>query len=166
MSRTMLLRRRAFPPVSFLPSPLFPSMTDLDDFAEKANEIMRSAFDLPDLPAPPLFPAINLVEGKDEFMLTAELPGLSAKDVTIEFAEGILTVRGEKEKEETKEEEGKKFHMWERRFGTFQRSLPFPGGINEAKIAAEFTDGVLTVHLPKKEELKANRRTIAIAEKK
>jgi HSP20 family protein len=55
--------------------------------------------------------------------------------------------------------------MWERRFGSFQRTLPFPGGIDDQKIVADFTDGVLTVHLPKAEEVKPKRQTIPITAK-
>jgi len=52
--------------------------------------------------------------------------------------------------------------MWERRFGAFQRTLPFPGGIDDKKVAADFKDGVLTVHLPKVEEVKPKRQSIPI----
>jgi HSP20 family protein len=89
---------------------------------------------------------------------------MTAADVKVEYSQGVLTVRGEKVKEETKEDD-RKWYMWERRFGSFQRSLPFPGGIDEKKVAAEFKDGVLKVHLPKTEEAKTKHHTIPISEK-
>jgi HSP20 family protein len=108
---------------------------------------------------------MNLSEGKNEFTVTAELPGMTAKDVTIDYCDGVLTIRGEKEHEETKEEDDRTYYVWERRFGSFQRALPFPGGIAEDKIAADFKDGVLTVHLPKAEEAKTKKRQITVGEK-
>jgi HSP20 family protein len=97
--------------------------------------------------------------------VTAELPGMTQKDVTIDYCDGVLTIKGEKEHEETKGEDGKKYYLWERRFGSFQRALPFPGGIAEDGIAADFKDDVLTVHLPKSDDAKAKRRRIPIITK-
>ena len=136
-----------------------------EEMSARANEMMSAFGSFPDLPSAERFPALNLSEGKEEFTVTAELPGMTTKDVTIDYCDGVLTIRGEKEHEEKKEEDGRKYYMWERKFGSFQRALPFPGGIAEEKIAAEFKDGVLTVHLPKAEEAKTNHRPIPINEK-
>lgn len=174
MTRTKIARRRPnvattfFRPPLFLPSMLsagdFPSLTKAaEDISARANELMQSAFG--DFPAVERFPALNVSETKEEFKVTAELPGMTTKDVTIDYYDGVLTIRGEKEHEETKEEEDRKYYMWERRFGSFQRALPFPGGIAEDRIAAEFKDGVLTVHMPKAEEAKTNHRQIPISQK-
>ena len=76
-----------------------------------------------------------------------------------------LTHRGEKVNEKTEKDDDRTYYMWERRFGTFQRTLPFPGGIDDKKIAAEFKDGVLTVRLPKTEEVKPKRQAIPIVTK-
>jgi HSP20 family protein len=141
--------------------PEFPSLFDFaDDMSLRADEILRSWF--PAIPAAEQFPALNLSEDKDEFIVTAELPGMSEKDVTIDYCDGVLTIKGVKVREEKKEENDRKYYMWERRFGSFQRALPFPGGINEEKISAKFKNGVLTVHLPKVEEVKTKRREIAV----
>ena len=168
MSRATLAPRRStaarkFPPSFFAPA-AFPSLSRaFQELNAQADELMQSAFSaLPELPAGERFPALNLSEGKDEFTVSAELPGMTADDVTIDYCDGVLSIRGEKEHEETKKEDDRKFYLWERRFGSFQRSLPFPGGIAEDKIAAEFKDGVLTVHLPKADEAKAKRREIAV----
>jgi HSP20 family protein len=142
-------------------APEFSSLFDIaDDMSARADEIFGSWF--PALPAAEKFPALNLAEDKDEFVVTAELPGMSEKDVTIDYCDGVLTIKGEKVREETKEENDRKYYMWERRFGSFQRALPFPGGINEEKISAKFKHGVLTVHLPKVEEVKTKRREIPV----
>jgi HSP20 family molecular chaperone IbpA len=175
MTHTKITRRRPNVATTFSRPPLFflPSMFDADEFpsltkaaeniSTHANELMKSAFG--DFPAVERFPALNVSETKDEFKITAELPGMTTKDVTIDYFDGVLTIRGEKEQEETKEDEDRKYYMWERRFGSFQRALPFPGGIAEDKITAEFKDGVLTVQLPKAEEAKMNRRQIPIGQK-
>jgi len=171
MPRTKITRRRPSPTLfrtPFFSAPFFsgsdiPSLTQAaEEMSARANEMMQAFGGYPDFLGAEQFPALNVSEAKDEFTVTAELPGMTTKDVTIDYCDGVLTIRGEKEHEEKKEEDGRKYYMWERRFGSFQRALPFPGGIAEDKIAAEFKDGVLTVHLPKAEEAKTNHRAIPI----
>ena len=84
---------------------------------------------------------------------------------SVDFTDGMLKIRGEKIDEKTEKEDDRTMYMWERRFGTFQRTLPFPGGIDDGKIVAEFKDGVLTIHLPKMEEVKPKRQAIPIVTK-
>lgn len=172
MTRTKITRRRPnlatpFFRAPLFPTPDFPSLAQAaEEMSVRANEMMQSAFaGFPQFPIAERFPALNVSEAKDEFTVTAELPGMTAKNVTVDFSDGVLTIRGEKEHEETKEEDDRTYYMWERQFGSFQRALPFPGGIAEDKIAAEFEDGVMTVHLPKAKETKANHRPIPISEK-
>ena len=162
------LTRRPRALVPFLPTPFttLPFANVMNDLAVRADEMARDVFGELPIETPKWFPAVNIVELKDEFIVTAELPGLTVKDVKIEFTDGVLTIQGEKVEEKKIEEEEKAYHMWERRFGAFQRSLPFPGGINEERIVAAFKEGVLTIHLPKLEAAKTNRRAIVIEEKK
>ena len=87
------------------------------------------------------------------------------ENVSVDFTDGMLTIRGEKMDEHTTKEDDRTIYMWERRFGSFQRTLPFPGGIDDKKVAADFKDGILTVHLPKVEEVKPKRQTIPITAK-
>ncbi|MEW5915761.1 MAG: Hsp20/alpha crystallin family protein [Gemmatimonadota bacterium] len=166
MPRTKLAKPNASPLVPFFPrlGSTFPSF---EDFNKRAKELMTAALaGAPEFPPVDWFPAVNVSEADGEFTVTAELPGLTAKDVTVDFCDGTLTIRGEKTEEETKKEDDRTYYRWERQFGSFQRSFPFPGGIDEGKIAAEFKDGILTVHLPKAEEAKVKHREIAITEKK
>jgi HSP20 family protein len=161
------MRRRPSPISPFLSSQFYPVFTNTgDDFAERASQMLDAAMDEPGL-MPPInyVPALDVSEQKDEFTVTAELPGLARKDVSIDYCDGVLTIRGEKMEEVKKDETDKKFFLFERRFGSFQRSIPFPGGIAESKISAEFAEGVLTVHMPKTEDVKSKRREIAIGEK-
>src|SRR6478672_7024109 len=155
-----------FFPSSLFAAPGFPSLTEaLDAMNARGNELMQTVFpEFPAIATGEKFPALNVSESKDEYTVSAELPGMGIKDVTVEYVDGVLSIRGEKEMEEKKEEDDRKYYMWERRFGSFQRALPFPGGIAEDKISAAFKDGLLTVHLPKAEDGKAKHHPITITE--
>jgi HSP20 family protein len=160
----MKLTRRTFPlSTRFLPSPFFAPLDELADLNPRAQQLFDEVFGK-DFSAPlqGWIPAVNVAETKDEFAVTAELPGLKMENVFVDFTDGMLTIRGEKVNEQTEKEDDHTIYMWERRFGSFQRTLPFPGGIDEKKVAAVFKDGVLTVHLPKAEEVKPKRQTIPI----
>lgn len=93
--------------------------------------------------------------------ITAEMPGMSEKDVELALSDGVLTVKGEK-KTET-EEEKKNYYSRERRFGSFTRSFRVPDSVDADKITASFDKGVLEVVLPKRPEAKAKTKKIAIS---
>ena len=122
------------------------------------NEPLGTAF-LPDTIG--WAPAMEIVETPAEFTLSAELPGIDQKDVDISVDDGVLTIRGEKS-EERKEEEDKKVYLYERTYGSFQRSFSLPPVVDSSKIAAEFDKGVLKVHMPKGTEAKPKGRKIDI----
>ncbi|WP_047462165.1 Hsp20/alpha crystallin family protein [Rhizobium rhizogenes] len=105
-------------------------------------------------------PAVDFVESDKAYELTAELPGIDAKELELTLANGILTVKGEKQ--ESKEEKEKEYYLSERRYGSFQRSLQLPDGVDAEKIDASFANGVLKVVLPKTPSAKKNDRKIAI----
>jgi HSP20 family protein len=86
--------------------------------------------------------------------------------VSIDYCDGVLTISGEKtDASEATEDRDRRWHVFERPRGSFQRVVRFPVGIAEDRITAEFSDGVLTVRLPKSEERKARHHTIPIAER-
>jgi len=103
---------------------------------------------------------MDLEETEKEYRITAELPGMEEKDVEVLLAGNTLTLKGEKKEE--KEEKGKSFYHVERSYGTFQRTVPLPEGIDLKKIDAEFKNGVLTVKLPKTAEAKTKGRKVPI----
>jgi HSP20 family protein len=109
-------------------------------------------------------PAVEVSEADAEYVVTAELPGLKARDVQVSFADGVLTLRGEKQEQREKDRE-RRYHLWERSYGTFLRTFEFPVAIDDEKIRAEHKDGVLDVHLPKKADAKPQERRIEVAEK-
>ncbi len=108
-------------------------------------------------------PAVDVVEKENEFRITAELPGLDEKDVEVNIADDVLSIRGEKKEE--REEKAKNYHLSERRYGSFQRTFQLPAGIDAEKIAATFQKGVLTVTLPKTPEAQKKEKKIAIQAK-
>jgi HSP20 family protein len=92
-------------------------------------------------------PAVDVTETKSEIVVNAEIPGMDAKDIDISLNEGTLTIRGEKKQErEDKEEE---YHLIERRYGTFTRSIPLPREVDSNTASASYRNGVLKVRLPK-----------------
>ena len=95
-------------------------------------------------------PAIDIVEKDKALEVTAELPGLDAKDIDVQLADGMLTIKGEKQEE--KEEKTKDRYVSERRYGSFRRTLQVPGSVDVEKIEASYKSGVLTVTLPKSPE--------------
>lgn len=101
-------------------------------------------------------PAVNVVETEGEMTLTAELPGVGPDDVDIELENNVLRIHGEKKVEREEKEEGK-VRIYERAYGEFTRSFTLPATVAADKIAAEFENGVLTVHMPKTAEARGRR---------
>jgi len=108
-------------------------------------------------------PAIDIVEKDKAFEVTAELPGLDVKDIDIKLANGMLTIKGEKQ--EQKEEKTKDRYVSERRYGSFRRSLQVPGSVDAGKIEASYKSGVLTVTLPKSPDAQNNQKKIPVTSK-
>jgi HSP20 family protein len=98
-------------------------------------------------------PAVELVEEDGEYVLTAELPGISKSDIDVSVADSTLTLKGEKKSE--KEDTKGRTQFRERRYGAFERSFTLPGNVDASKIKAEFENGVVKVHLPKGPEAMA-----------
>jgi len=94
-----------------------------------------------------LTPRMDVTETDKEYEVTAELPGLEEKDVQVNVADGVLTIRGEKKAE--KEEKDKNYHLVERSYGSFSRALALPEGVNPDTIKASIANGVLKVTVPK-----------------
>ncbi len=105
-------------------------------------------------------PAVDVVDKEKAYEITAELPGMDESNIDIKFADGTLTIKGEKRDE--KEERKKDYYLSERRYGSFQRSFGVPGGVDADKIEASFKNGVLTVTLPKTPEAQRSEKKIAI----
>jgi len=94
-------------------------------------------------------PTVDLTDTNGEFTLTAELPGVEPKDVEVSVEDGAMTIRGEKKEE--RQEETKNRRLYERSYGSFERSFTLPRSVDPDQVKADFENGVLTVHLPKRE---------------
>ena len=103
------------------------------------------------------WPRLELNETDKAVAVSAELPGLDDKDVQVEIANGVLSIRGEKK---TERNDGSRFFS-ERYYGSFERQIPLEG-VEEDKAQAEFKNGVLTVTLPKSEQASRNVKRIPV----
>ncbi|WP_380803923.1 Hsp20/alpha crystallin family protein [Sphingobium tyrosinilyticum] len=102
----------------------------------------------------PGWPSLEVKESEDQVTITAELPGLNEKDIELSIYNGVLTLKGEKKSEHQDKDRG-----WSERFyGRFDRSIVLPMGADEEHCDAHFSDGVLTVRLPKSEATEKERR--------
>jgi HSP20 family protein len=105
---------------------------------------------------------LDVSESEDAFLVKASLPGINPDDLEITFNNNTLTIRGEVKSEE--ETEGTRYHMRERRYGSFTRSITLPRGIQGDAIEANYEAGVLALRLPKAEELKPKRIAVRSGE--
>lgn len=105
-------------------------------------------------------PSIDLVEEDKELVVTAELPGIDEKDVEVTLDQGVLTIRGEK-KSESEREEGRT-RVSERRYGSFERSIALPEGIDEEQVKARYDKGILTIRVARKPEAVRQAKRIPI----
>jgi len=106
-------------------------------------------------------PMIDLVEKDDRYVLTAELPGLDENEVEVTLNDNLLTIRGEKKEE--REDSSGSYYYAERRYGSFERTVPLPAEVDADKVKAYFKKGLLTVELPKSERVLKESRKIKIS---
>lgn len=109
-----------------------------------------------------LIPATNIVEKAEELTLTTELPGMALSNIDVSIDNGVLTISGEKTEERKEDDEDLKVFLFERTFGSFQRSFTLPASVDSAAIFAEFDKGVLKVHMPKSVEAKSKTRKVEV----
>ena len=105
-------------------------------------------------------PAIDMSEDDKAYKISAELPGINAKDVDISVSGDTLVLRGEKRQE--KEEKDKNYHFSERAYGSFQRAFELPASVDRDRVAADFSQGVLTITLPKRAEAQKPTKKIEV----
>lgn len=106
-------------------------------------------------------PKIDLVEDQEKLTVTAELPGITEKDVEVTLNKGNLVIRGEK-KEEREKREGQNSYFLERSYGSFMRQIPLSVEIDEDRINASYKNGILTIELPKSQRERSETKKISI----
>ena len=103
-------------------------------------------------------PAIDMYQTDNEVVVRASIPGIKAEEVQINIKGEVLTLKGEVRQEE--ERKDRAWHIREQRFGSFERSLPLPTAVKTDKAEAMFEDGILTITLPKADEVKPKTITV------
>ena len=129
--------------------------------APEFGRFPRRLFGNGDVALPDWSPQVDISEDDNEYLIKADLPEMKKEDVKVTFENGILSISGERKSE--KEEKEKKFHRIERSYGTFLRTFTLPEDADSTKIAAEFKDGVLKVHLPKSPAAKPKPIEVKVA---
>ena len=100
-------------------------------------------------------PAVDVTETENELVLSFDLPGLTQDQIAIELEDNVLTVSGQRERKHEQRDES--FYRYERRFGSFARSVALPAGVGEEDIHANYENGVLEIRVPKPEEQRRKR---------
>jgi len=102
--------------------------------------------------------ALDVSENEDSYIVRASIPGIDPEDLDITINNNVLTIKGETSEEE--EEEDERYHVRERRFGVFVRSIVLPSSVDRENVEATYEDGVLTLRLPKSEESRPRRISV------
>ena len=105
---------------------------------------------------------LDVVEDENDYTIKASIPGVKPDDLDITFDKGMLTIRGEL-KDESESTKGQ-YHLRERRYGTFTRSISIPTSVKPDEIQANYNDGILTLKMPKAEDVKPKRIPIKSSE--
>jgi HSP20 family protein len=140
-----------------------------DPFREMASlqndmsRLMTSVFGTGNGEARSWIPAVDVWETEDEIVYAFDLPGIPEDQISVEFEDGGLTISGERER--TDEVSQDRLYRYERRFGSFSRTIGLPQGVSEDSIKAEYKDGVLEVHVQKPEQPKPRRIQIGSGER-
>ena len=137
---------------------------ELNTIQSEMNRLFNSFFDTPTAGNGPAvrrwIPPMDLVEHEEDYVLRADLPGLTESDVNIELEDNVLTVSGERKAEHEERKEG--YYRVERASGSFSRSLTLPEGVDPEAVNANFERGVLEVRIPKPEQRKPRKVAISV----
>ena len=123
---------------------------EMDRFFEESTVQEPKTWNLP----------LDVIENEDGYVIKASIPGVDAENLNVVLEDNVLTVKAEVEAEELAENE--QVHIRERRTGSFNRSLRFPVDVDGDNIEANYTNGVLSLHVPKSEEVKPKQINVTI----
>ena len=146
---------------------------ETDPFLQMRREMNRlfddvfSGFGLPSVLGPalrqmPAAPKIDVSETDNEIQVTAELPGIDQNNVEVLLEDDRLIIRGEKKEEREEDDKERNYHVRERVQGAFSRTLPLPFTPDPNQIKAEFKNGVMTITIPKPQEVKQKQHRIEV----
>jgi HSP20 family protein len=138
----------------------YPAWRELDEVTNRLARMFDDA-SVRSLNGRAFTPAVSVSETPDALVVSAELPGLSEKDVNVEIENGVLTISGEKTEERTEGDESRSYHVWERSYGSFRRAFALPRGVTGGEAKATFDKGVLEIRIAKAPEAKSRKIEIS-----
>lgn len=144
------------------------ALTSFERWEQQFEDMFRRPFSLLNQPwLPSRFferaapaPTVDIFEEGGDIVVKAELPGMNKEDVSVDLHDHMLTISGEKKKEEKVEE--KNFYRLERTYGSFTRSFEIPSDVKNDEVKAKFHEGVLEVRMPKTEEARKKAQKVPI----
>jgi HSP20 family protein len=141
-------------------------VAELGTIQNEMNRLFNTFFDQPaptgsgGVPGRRWIPAMDLIETAENYVLRADLPGLSEADVDVQLQDNLLTISGERKAKHESQQEG--YYRLERAFGSFSRSLTLPEGVDPEAVQAHFDRGVLEITIPKPEQKKPRQVRIKL----
>jgi len=144
-------------------------LSPFEEMERRIDEFFRKPFSLfgptwfPRLKMPEfeeMTPTVDIFEEGHDVVLKAELPGIKKEDIEVKLTEDMITLSGEKKKEEKIEK--KNYHRLERSYGSFVRSFRLPAEVQTDQVKAQFKDGILEIRIPKTEEAKKKEKKVEI----
>ena len=135
-------------------------MNVFDDMDSMIHSIFNTDWNFPARNTQNWSPDVDVKETRNSFVLSADIPGLTKKDIKINVANGRLSISGERSFETDQENDN--YHYRERQFGTFDRSFNLPENVDEKKISASFKNGILNVTMPKHENILPKEKEIKV----
>ena len=136
---------------------------EMMDLRREFDRLFDSALDMPAFRSETTSTwglALDLIENEDDYVIKASVPGIAPDDLEITLSDNTLTISGEFKQDESINEE--QYRMRERRYGSFQRSVTLPTTVDREGIEANYDDGILTLQVPKAEEVKPKRIAIHV----
>lgn len=141
--------------VKYAPFGDLEAFTGLEAFADRMNRLFAEPS------GRPWIPAVDIVENANELIVKADVPDMKFEDIDVRMENGTLTLKGERKFEKETTEKGG-WHRMERSYGTFERSFTLPDTVDAEHVKAEYTNGTLTVVLPKKEIAKPRQVKVEV----
>ena len=132
-----------------------------NDMESMVRTVFNDDWNFPTMNMKQWTPAVDVEEKDKSFHITADIPGLTKKDVKVNITNGILTISGERNT--VNESENDHYHYRERRHGSFSRSFNLPETVKEDDVSASFKNGILAITLPKHEEVLPKEKEIKIS---
>ena len=148
---------------SAYPSPFEEMERRIDEFFRKPFSFFGPTW-FPRLSMPEfeeMTPSVDIFEEGHDVVLKAELPGMKKEEIEVKLTEDMITLSGEKKKEEKIEK--KNYHRLERSYGSFVRSFRLPAEVQTDQVKAQFKDGILEIRIPKTEEAKKKEKKVEIS---